>query len=152
MERWLVVMVIAELAFVGWLIWVFLHYRLRREQTRAGERERLLGRFATSQELSDFLNSPAGEKLFNPQARISRNAARTLAGAITTGVILLCGGTGFFLMGWMGNPAGDRIYVPAILFTVFGFGVLISAGISAFLFRRSGLVPRNGAGRGTEEL
>lgn len=151
MERWLVVMVVAELAFVGWLIWVFLHYRLRREQNRAGERERLLGRFATSQELSDFLNSPAGEKLFNPQAGMSRNAARTLAGAFTTGVILLCTGAGFFLMGWVGNPAGERIYVPAILFTAFGLGVLISAAISALLFRRSGLVPRNGEGRGTDQ-
>jgi hypothetical protein len=151
MESWLVILIIAELAFVGWLLWLFLNYRLRREQSRVEERERLLARFTTSQELSDFLSSPAGERLFDSQSRISRKTVRALTGAFTTGVILLCMGAGFFLMGWVGNPAGDRIYVPAILFSVFGFGVLISAVISAFLVRRSGLMPRNGEGRGTEE-
>jgi hypothetical protein len=151
MEPWLVVMIVAELAFVGWLFWLFSNNRLRREQRRSEERERLLSRFASSQELSDFLNSPAGVKLFDPQTRVSKRASRALAGAVTTGVIMLCIGLGFFLMGRLGNPAGDRIYVPAILFTVIGFGVLISGVISSLLLRRSGLMPRNGEGRGTDQ-
>jgi hypothetical protein len=151
MELWLVLLIIAELAFVGGLIWLFSNYRLQREQRRAEERERLLSRFTSSQELSDFLNTPAGERLFNPQARISRSAARALVGAFTTGVMLLCMGAIFLLMGWIGNPAGDRIFVPAIFFSVFGFGVLIAAAISALILRRSGLMPRNGDGRGTEQ-
>src|SRR5262245_62837014 len=151
MERWLVVLIIAELAFVGWLIWLFVNYRLRREQRRSEERERLLSRFASSQELADFLSSPAGERLFNPQTRTSKRAARALVGAVITGMSLLCFGAFFFLLGWMGNPAGDRIYVPAALFTVSGGGVLITAVITALLLRRSGLMPRNGEGRDTDE-
>jgi len=151
MELWLVVLIIAELAFVGWLIWLLLNYRLRREQSRAEERERLLSRFASSQELSDFLNSPAGERLFNPQIRVTRTASRALVGAVITGMGLLCLGAFFFLMGLLGSPAGDRIYVPAALFTVFGVGVLITAVITSLLLRRSGLMPRNGEGRGTDE-
>ena len=151
MERWLVVLIIAELAFVGWLIWLFLNYRLRREQSRSEERERLLSRFASSQELSDFLNSPAGDKLFNPPVRASKRAVRALVGAFITGMSMLCAGAFFFLLRRMGHPAGDNLYVPAILFSLFGFGVLISAVVSFFLVRRSGLMPRNGEGRGTDQ-
>ena len=146
-----VVLIVAELAFVGGLFWLFLNYRQRREDLRAEERDRLLARFSSSQELSGVLNSPAGERLFNSESRISRNAARTLTFAITTGVILLCMGGAFYLMYWLGNPAGAAILVPAIWFVMFGLGVLISAAVSSLFLRRSGLLPRNGEGRGTEE-
>ncbi|HKI06371.1 MAG TPA: hypothetical protein VKK31_30610 [Thermoanaerobaculia bacterium] len=147
----IVILIIAELAFVGWLFWLFLNHRQRREGIRAEERDRLLARFTNSQELSGFLNSPAGERLFNSESRISRNAARTLTFAVTTGVILLCMAGAFYLMYWVGHPAGTAILVPAIWFVMFGLGVLISAVISALFLRRSGLLPRNGEGRGTEE-
>jgi len=151
MDRWIVFMIIAELAFAGWLIWVILHYRHRRERTRAEERDRLLARFTTAQELSDFLSSPGGERFFKNQATVPRDAARKLASAVTTGVILLFLGMGFLIMGWMGNPAGDRIFVPATILIMTGLGVLVSAAISARLLRRSGLLPRNGEGRGPDQ-
>jgi Flp pilus assembly protein TadB len=147
---WIVVLMLGYMAFAALILWLVFQYKLRRRASEAEERERLLARFTTSQELSDFLSSPGGERFFNTQARLSPNAVRKLAGAITTGVILLCVGVGFFIMGWVGNPAGDRIFVPATLFTLIGIGVLISAAISAFLLRRSGLLPRNGEGRGTD--
>jgi len=142
--------VLGNLVFSGFILWLIFHYKLTQERSRSEERERLLARFTTSQELSDFLSSPGGERYFNAQARLSPNAVRKLTGAITTGVILLCIGVGFFIMGWMGNPAGDRIFVPAAICTLIGIGILISAAISAFLLRRSGLLPRNGDGRGTD--
>lgn len=145
-----VAIVLGNLAFSGFILWLVFHYRLTKERSRAEERERLLARFTTSQELSDFLSSPGGERFFNAQTRLAPNAARKLARAITAGVILLCVGVGFFLMGWMGNPAGDRIFVPATICTLIGIGILISAAVSAFLLRRSGLLPRNDGGRGTD--
>jgi hypothetical protein len=151
MDDWILYMVAAELAFVGWLLWLFSNYRLRREQGRAAERERLLARFTTSQELSDFLNSPAGERLFDPQTRTSKRAVRALVGAVITGIFMLCAGAFFSLLRGIGHPAGDNLYVPAILFGLFGLGVLISAVISFLLIRRSGLLPRNGEGRGTDQ-
>jgi Flp pilus assembly protein protease CpaA len=151
MDQWVVYMIVAELVFVGWLVWVILHYRHRRERTRAEERDRLLARFTTAQELSDFLSSPGGERFFNDQARAPRHAARKLASAITSGVILLFLGIAFFVMGWVGNPAGDRIFVPATILTMIGLGVLVSAAISTRLLKRSGLLPRNGEGRGPEQ-
>lgn len=151
MDPWVFYLIIAELAFSGWLIWVILHYRHRRERTRAEERDRLLARFTTAQELSDFLSSPGGERFFNDQARAPKHAARKLASAITSGVILLFLGMAFLIMGWTGNPAGDRIFVPATILTMIGLGVLVSAAISARLLKRSGLLPRNGEGRDPEQ-
>ena len=147
----IVVLIVAELAFVGFLFWLFLDHRVRQERIRAEERERLLARFATGQELSDFLSSPGGEKLFNTQQGLARRGSRKLIAAVVTGMILLFMGAGFFLMGWMGNPAGDRIFVPAWIFTLSGLCVLVCAAISVFLLRRFGLLPRNGEGRGTEQ-
>jgi hypothetical protein len=151
MDPWVFYLIIAELAFSGWLIWVILHYRHRRERTRAEERDRLLARFTTAQELSDFLSSPGGERFFNDQARAPKHAARKLASAITSGVILLFLGMAFLIMGWVGNPAGDRIFVPATILIMTGLGVLVSTAISARLLKRSGLLPRNGEGRDPEQ-
>jgi len=150
MDPWVFYLIIAELAFSGWLIWVILHYRHRRERTHAEERDRILARFTTAQELSDFLSSQGGERFFN-QTRAPRHAARKLASAITSGVILLFLGIAFLIMGWTGNPAGDRIFVPATILTMVGLGVLVSAAISARLLKRSGLLPRNGEGRDPEQ-
>jgi hypothetical protein len=147
----IVVLLVAEFAFVGFLFWLFMDHRVRRERIRAEERERLLARFTTGQELSDFLSSPGGEKLFNAQPGVAKRGSRTLIAAVVTGMLLLFMGIGFFLMGWMGNPAGDRIFVPAWFFTLSGLCVLTCAAVSAFLLRRFGLLPRNGDGRGTDQ-
>lgn len=146
MERWLVVLIVADLAFVGWLLWVFLSYRLRREKNRSEERHRFLERFATGQELSEFLNSAAGERFFTTVASPPFDATRTLARSIATGVILLAVGAGFLILAWAGIMEGEPFYVPGILLSMASIGVLISSAISARLLRRS----RNGEDRGAD--
>src|SRR6186997_2204773 len=54
---WVVWIVFGNLAFVAGIVWLALHYKVKREQNRAEERERLLARFGTGPEVLDLLNS-----------------------------------------------------------------------------------------------
>lgn len=148
MERWLVVLIVANLAFTGWVLWVFVSYRLRRERNRSEDRNRLLERFATGPELAEFLNSAAGERFFRTVAAPPLDAERALARSIATGVVLIFLGAGFLILAWAGIMDGEPFYVPGALLSMGGVGVLVASAISARLLRR----PRNGEGRGTEGI
>jgi hypothetical protein len=137
MERWLVALIVADLAFVGWILWVFLSFRLRREKGRAEERGRFLERFATSQELSDFLNSGAGERFIKIFGSPPLDPARMLARSIATGVILIFLGAGFLVLASAGVLDDVPFEVPGTLLSMTGIGVLIASAISARLLRRS---------------
>ena len=146
MERWLVVLLIANLAFTGWILWVFGSYRLRREKNRSEDRNRLLERFATGAELAEFLNSAAGERFFRTLGAPPLDAERALARSVATGVVLLFLGAGFLLLGWAGVVGGEPFYVPGALLSMGGIGVLTASAISARLLRRS----RNGEDGGAD--
>lgn len=147
MERWLVVLILGDLVFVGCLLWLFASYRLRRERSRMEERSRLLERFTTGQELSDFLSSAAGERYFKAVGTRPFDATLTLARSIATGVILMALGAGFLILAWAGVMDAEPFYVPGTLLGMAGIGVLISAAISVRLLRRSGLLSRDGGDR-----
>lgn len=146
MEWWIVVLVLGQFAFVIWMIAIVLSYRLKREKHRAEERDRLLNRFATGPEMVDFLSSPTGHKLLDGFAIQKGAAVRSLAKTITAGMVLLCIGLAFLIIAGMGVIDEAPFEIPGVLTGMAGAGILISAWISARLFRRSGLLPRDGDG------
>lgn len=146
MDRWVVVLVLGQFAFVALMIWIVLNYRLKRERHRAEERDRLLNRFATGPEMVDFLSSPAGHKLLDGFSIQKGAAVRSLARTITAGLVLLSIGLAFLILSGRDSLPGAPFEIPGVLTGMSGAGILISAWISARLLRRSGLLPRDGDG------
>jgi vacuolar-type H+-ATPase subunit I/STV1 len=102
-------------------------------------RGRLACGSAPSQELADFLNSEAGSRLL--EKREPAHPSRALGAAVTAGVISLFVGLAFLLVvGVHRDPSGGNLVIPGLLFVMAGLGILLSALISAWLFRRAGLL------------
>lgn len=142
MDRWTVVLILGQFLFLGFIIWVVARAREARMRLRSEERSRLLERFSSSQELTDFLNSEAGSRLL--EKKEPAHPTRSLAAALAAGVITLFGGFAFLLLvAGGGDPSGGNMIVPGLFFLMAGIGILISAAISAWLFRRAGLLTRH---------
>lgn len=139
MDWWIVTLTLGQLAFVGFIIWVVSRSREARMRQRSEERARLLERFSSSQELTDFLNSEAGARLLTPQKE-SSHPTRMVVGAAMGGIITLFVGLAFVVVVFLGrDPSGGNLMVPAAILVMAGIGLLVAAAVSAWLFRRSGL-------------
>lgn len=145
MDRWIVVLVLGQFAFVTLMIWVVLNFRLKRERYRGEERERLLNRFAAGPEMVEFLTSAAGQKLLDSFSSQKGVAVRSLSKTITAGMLLLCLGLAFLIVAGLDVIPEAPFEIPGLLTGMSGVGILVSAWISARLFRRSGLL-RDGDG------
>jgi hypothetical protein len=139
MDRWIVVLILGQFAFIGFIIWVVARAREARLRQRSEERTRLLERFSSSEELAAFLNSEAGARLLQVHTGPAF-PARKIAPALFAGLITLFIGFAFLIVVYLGqDPSGGRLIVPGAICTLAGIGILIAAGISAWLFRRAGL-------------
>ena len=150
MDWSIVILVMGNMAFSGFFLWLIFQYKLKRRRNDTEERERLLARFGTSEELVDFLSSPAGERFFRTFAPKSAHPVKEVGGALKGGLILLSLGLAFLILAWAGVVGGEAFYIPGTILTLLGLGTLASAAVSVRLLRRSGLLPRNGEGRGQD--
>ncbi|MFL6200368.1 MAG: hypothetical protein ACJ76J_14405 [Thermoanaerobaculia bacterium] len=143
MDRWTVILILGQFVFLGFIIWVVARGREARLRQRSEERSRLVERFSSSQELTDFLNSPAGAKFLDVARAEPAHPARSISGTVTAGIIVLFAGIGFlFLSGEFPGRANDSFLIPGILGVMAGSGILISAFVSTVLYKRAGLLPR----------
>ena len=150
MQWWIVAIVIGNLAFSAFILWLVFNYKLKRERGRAEDRERLLARFGTSQEMVDFLSSPGGDRFLRAFAPRRSHPAKELGGTLQGGLVTLFLGLGFLFLAWFGIVGSDAFYVPGTILAMIGLGILVSAAVSASLLKRSGLLPRNGDSRDTD--
>jgi hypothetical protein len=140
MDRWIVVLILGQFIFLAFIIAVVARAREARMRLRSEERSRLLERFSSSQELTDFLNSEVGSRLLD--RRETSHPTRSLSAAAAAGIISLFVGFAFMLLvAFDKDPSGGNLMVPGLLFVMAGIGILLSAVISARLFRRAGLLP-----------
>lgn len=150
MQWWIVAIVMGNLAFSGLILWLIFNYKLKRDRGQAEDRERLLARFGNSQELVEFLSSRAGEQFIRIYAQGSSHPVKELSRSLQGGLVTLFLGLAFLLLAWNGIMGGEQFYIPGMIMTMIGLGILVSAAVSAFLLKRSGLLPRNGEGRGQD--
>ncbi|HVG09754.1 MAG TPA: hypothetical protein VNM67_18790 [Thermoanaerobaculia bacterium] len=140
MDRWIVILLLGQFAFIGFIIWVAARAREARLRQRSEERTRLLERFSSSEELTAFLSSEAGARLLKTH-KGSDHPTRKIVGAVFGGLITLFIGLGFLIVVFLGrDPSGGRLIVPGTICVMVGIGILIAAGISSWLFSRAGLM------------
>lgn len=139
MDRWTTILVLGQFAFVGFIIWVVSRAREAKMRQRSEERSRLLERFSSSQELIDFISSEAGSRLLDSPKTPNQHPSRMVAVTMMGGIITLFIGLAFLVVVFLGrDPSGGNLIIPGVICALAGVGLLIAAGISAWLFRRAG--------------
>ena len=126
--------ILGELAFVAFVIWVVARFKTERRRQAAEERMRLLERLGGPQEVVDFLNSEAGDKLMR-LAQPAPNPTAALTGTLLAGLICLFAGVAFLVITF-GFRGDAELAIPGFLGAFVGIGLLIGAVISYFLSRR----------------
>lgn len=137
MDRWIVAIVLGNLAFTIGIVWLILHHRMQKARQQSDERLRVLERFSSGAELTGFLSSPAGVRLLDILAGSKPDPRRSALTAVSIGTFLFVLGAAFLLLDYLGAGA---LMVPGVLTAGAGLGELLSAVISLRLARRLGVL------------
>ena len=117
------------------LIWLGLRSRQVRAAARVEALQRLLEKFGSGQEFSEFLETDGSQKLLKKLWLDQAGQKQWALRAVYTGVILTIFGLGLgVLMVW----EYDFVY-PAILVSSLGIAFLVAAAVSLHLAKRWGL-------------
>ena len=112
------------------IVWLLTRARQRNVQSRSEVQMRMIEKFGTSAEFTQFLSSPAGREFLEPR-RSARD--RVLVG-VRAGVILVFLGVAFFLGYFAEHDRG--FFIPAFILGGLGLGFLVSSAISWSLVKR----------------
>lgn len=125
---------------IGWIVWVDARRRREQSMSAAEIHSKLLEKFATSQELVDFLQTDEGRRFLESAAGPRLNPLEKIIRSIKYGTILAVFGLGLLLLGLMGRVDDDgALTVIGFMFESVGVGFLISAAISHYFSKRWGL-------------
>jgi len=129
---------IALFAMVVLLVWIGNKTKNARIQEQAELRKRLLDKFATGQELTEFLATPQGQYFLKDQEinAAQRSPKGRIIYAIGGGIVLVMLGIAFFLLM---HREQEMIY-PGILIMALGVGLLLASAISLYLYKKWNLL------------
>lgn len=136
MDSWLVILIVADMAFLLGLIWIVVHYRSRRQEQRADERSKLLDRFETVETLQLFLDSDGGRRLLE----LSGNTSSSRTAFIWVcffGLLALVAGMAVLLLAQLGvlDSGAEFSALGGLLFAG-GIGILTGTAVAFRLLRR----------------
>ncbi|HTY61553.1 MAG TPA: hypothetical protein VMG30_04795 [Acidobacteriota bacterium] len=129
---------IAAFAMVIILVWFGHKIKRTRIQEQGELRKRLLDKFSSGQELSEFLSTPQGQNFLKDQeanAGLRSPKSRVIHGICWGIVLLVLGGAFFGLM----RLERDLVY-PATILTALGIGILVAAAISYSLYKKWNMI------------
>ncbi|MGA2251991.1 hypothetical protein [Terracidiphilus sp.] len=155
--------VLAMIAFViaaGWIVRLFIENRRwsRTFQLQSEVHGRIIDRFATTQELSGYMETEAGRK-FLEAAPIPLHAAQdpmpnAVARVLTPlqiGVVMILLGIGFLLLRNVRADYHTPMLVLGVVTLMPGIGFILSSGLTWALAGRLGLMPGRDSRTGTEQ-
>jgi len=136
---------------VAWLIRTLLNHRrwLRASRIQTEVHNKLLDRFASSNELAIYVQSAAGRRFLEAapipvEAAIDRPIAAPLnriLWSVQAGIILVIGGLGFqYVSGRVIEEVAQGMWTLGVLATSFGLGFIAAGAFSYLMSRRLGLL------------
>ncbi len=137
MEWWIVVLVATQLAFFAFLLWLGASYWQKSLSRRSEERLRVLERFSSGQELSDFLATERGGRFLEQFAVRPRNPAALIVAGVVFGILTAAVGAAFLLLT---EVEDGGFIIPAAILMASAGGILAATLISYFLARKLGLL------------
>jgi len=120
-----IVSVIGSFIMIIAVVWLVSRGKARSAQLRAEVQMKMIERFGTAAEFTQFLESPAGKQFLNEPRRSARERA---LGGIRTGIILTFIGIGFVFAYFSERDPGW--FIPAFIMIGLGIGFLVSAAVS----------------------
>jgi hypothetical protein len=134
----LVVLVLGEFAFVGFILWLLMPVFQEKARRRAELQGRVLERFGSAREFIDFLGTDDGRRFQEwLSGRRSTPHARILT-AVQSGLVLVALGLGLFLASLKMNE--EELITGSAVAACLGLGFLASAWASYRLSRAWGLL------------
>jgi hypothetical protein len=139
---------IAIFSMIG-LTFALLFYSFRRRQQNALH-ELVLGKFATAQDFSNFLQTPGGRQYLSNFSENLSNPGHSIVSSIRVGVILAVAGIGCFIPDRHLADVELPLTMIGTLLVFLGLGFLGSGGASYAISHRLGLLTKDGpdSGRG----
>jgi hypothetical protein len=121
-------------AIVALIIWLVNRAKVQNIRALSELQKHFLDKFGTGQELAQFLETPQGQKFLSEMTIKGGNVSPKdrIMKSIKSGIVLVALGAGFFALMRLEY---DLIY-PAVILSVLGLGMLISAAISYWLSKR----------------
>lgn len=142
MDWWIVVIVVSQFAFVAFLVAIAVNYRQKTLDRRSQERLRVLERFASSQELSEFLATERGGQFLRLFAVQAGNPARVIVTGVAVSVLVGFIGAALLLLSWLdAQDLGVEYMVAAVITLAVALGILAASMLSLRLARTLGLLP-----------
>lgn len=145
----MIVVVFAGAMFL-WLVRTALDHRrwLRATTVQTDMHNKLLDRFAGTQELLAYVQSPAGRRFLEAAPIITETGGRPTAAplnrilwSVQAGVVLVAGGLGFqFVSGSIIEEVAQGLWMIGVVGAAFGAGFILSGAVSYVLSRRLGLL------------
>ena len=128
-------------ALVSWFFWLDTKRRRAQIQAASDLQARLLEKFASPQDVAQFLQTEGGRRFLQGLTTDSRHAGRRILTAMQVGVILaFVGLAGAGLGAVYGHEDRGGGIVIGTLILALGLGFLVSAWISYWLSRKWGIL------------
>jgi len=134
---------LALFALAAWFFWLDARRRQALVQARSDLQNRLLEKFASPQDVAQFLQTEGGRRFLQGLTTDARHAGRGILRAMQVGVVITVFGSAVVSLG-VAYPTHDRGANPGViigsLILALGVGFLISAGLSYFLSKKWGML------------
>jgi hypothetical protein len=137
----LVALILGELAFAAFVLWLLVRRGQEKARLRAEVNSRLIDRCGSAEELARFLDSDGGRRLLEAiSPGRSSSPAWAIVATVQGGVVLLV--LGLALLYAIGlDKVEARYTLQATVILALGGGLLLAGELSERLSRRYGLLP-----------
>jgi hypothetical protein len=127
--------------FWAWVVWAILEWRKTRHKSQL--QNKIVDKFQSVQEFSDFLQSKEGNKFLNFIKFSGLAPKEKLLSSLTKGVILVTLGIALILVGQIFAEEMKYFIAFGIVSIALGIGFLISTFISYTLSKKWGIIEEN---------
>lgn len=114
--------------------------KARSDRYAAEVHSKLLDRLGSGQEVLQFMQSEAGQKLMAGEREVGSNHAGRLLNSIQTGMVALCAGIGMCAVSGVAGEGSQFLRVAGGILIAVGIGIGLSAVWSYWLLKKWGLV------------
>jgi cbb3-type cytochrome oxidase subunit 3 len=131
----------ALFALAGWFFWLDSKRRLSQTQAQADLQNRLLEKFASPQDVAQFLQTEGGSRFLQGLTADGRHTGRRIMTAMQIGVVLTLLGAAAIGLDVVYSGRSHPGAILGTLIVALGAGFLISAALSYKLSKSWGLLP-----------
>ncbi|NIM90169.1 MAG: hypothetical protein GTO17_04395 [Candidatus Aminicenantes bacterium] len=126
------------IVFWAWVVWVILEWRKMRNKSKL--QSKIVDKFSTAQELSDFLQSKEGSRFLNFLRFNGRAPRDKILSSLSKGIILSFLGIAVIVVGSLFSEEMRYFIAFGIVLIAIGVGFLLSTFISYKLSKKWGII------------